>query len=195
VIAAEDARRPARGPLLRRLATELGPLLVFFSAYWVSGLWIATGALMAATVLVTVDSAWRKGRLPIVPAVSTVIVLVTGGLTLALEDERFIKMRVTIVNGLYGVVLLGSLAAGRPLLKLVLADTIALHDDGWRGLTWRVGLFLVALAGANELVWRSFSTDVWVLFKVLGVVPLDIAFGFAMWPYVKRHRPADGEAV
>jgi intracellular septation protein len=186
VIAAEAGGRPPLRPLLTRLGTELGPLFVFFFAYWVTGLWIATALLMAATVLVTVGSAWRRHRLPIVPAVSTVIVLITGGLTLALEEERFIKMRVTIVNGLYGGVLLGSLAVGRPLLKMVMADVVDLTERGWRGLTWRLGLFLVALAVANEIVWRSFSTDVWVLFKVLGVVPLDLLFALAMWPYVKQ---------
>jgi intracellular septation protein len=173
---------------------EFGPVFVFVGAYWLSDLMTATVVLMATTIGVTAISVHRERRVPIVPAASIVILLVTGGLTLGLDEPRFIKMRMTIVNGLYGAMLLASLAVGRPLLEQVLRGTIHLSDRGWRGLTWRVGVFLLALAVLNEIVWRNFSTDVWVAYKLFGVLPLDVLFGLSLWPYANRHRLRPVEA-
>ena len=122
------------------------------------------------------------------PMVSGVVVLVFGGLTLALQDETFIKLKPTIVNTLFGVD-----AAGRPLFppspcsQIVLDSVFELTDEGWRKLTLRWALFFFALAALNEIVWRTQTTDFWVSFKVLGIMPLTIVFALAQTPLLMRH--------
>jgi intracellular septation protein len=113
---------------------------------------------------------------------------VFGGLTLILQDELFIKLKPTIVNVLFGLILLGGLAAGKSFLKSVLGEAFAMTDEGWRKLTWRWAVFFFALALANEFVWRNFSTDQWVTFKVFGIMPLTILFSLTQLPTMLRHR-------
>jgi intracellular septation protein len=191
-----------------KLALEMGPLVLFFAANsrpdWFrpvvgavfgqalvnhpnAPILIATAVFMTA-MLVSLACTWALHRkLPIMPLVSGAVVLVFGGLTIALHDDLFIKLKPTIVNALFGTVLLGGLAFGRPLLPYVLDSVFQLDPEGWRKLTFRWGLFFFVLAGLNEIVWRSFSTDFWVAFKVWGVMPLTIAFTLAQTPMMMRH--------
>ena len=188
-------------PPLLKLALEMGPLVVFFlgNAYAErfgvhpeSKLFVATGVFIAATVLSLGVHFALLRRLPIMPLVSGVVVLVFGGLTLALQDKTFIMMKPTIVNTLFGLVLLGGLAFGKPLLSVVLDSMFALSDEGWRKLTFRWGLFFLALAALNEIVWRTQTEDFWVNFKVFGIMPLTIAFALAQTPLLLRHEKKDG---
>ncbi len=126
-------------------------------------------------------------RLPIMPLVTGIVVLIFGGLTLALQDETFIKMKPTIVNVLFGSTLLGGLLFGRSLLGYVFDSVFRLDDEGWRKLTFRWGIFFFVLAVLNEIVWRNFSDDVWVNFKVFGIMPLTIVFTLAQMPLIQRH--------
>lgn len=178
--------------VLWKLALEIGPLLVFFTAYQQAGIFVATGIYMAITLLVAAISWRREGKLPLLPLVGTVLVLSLGGMTLALDDETFIVVRPTIVNLLFAGALMFGMLTGRPLLRMVFGDAMALSERGWRGLTIRVMLFLVFMAALNEVVWRGFPLDVWVTFKVFAVLPLDAAFVAAMWPYVRRHHQRRG---
>jgi intracellular septation protein len=183
-------------PLLK-LALEMGPLVVFFfvNARW--GIFWATGIFMVA-VTVALAASWVLTRkLAVMPVVTLVVVLVFGGLTLLLQDELFIKMKPTIVNSLFGAVLLGGLAFGRPLLGYVLDTVFQLDAEGWRKLTLRWGIFFFFLALINEVVWRSFSTDFWVSFKVFGIMPITIAFALSQVPLIQRHQlsaPEGGQA-
>ena len=118
-------------------------------------------------------------------------VLVFGGLTVALNDELFIKLKPTIVNTLFGVILLGGLAMGRPLLRPLLGAVFALNETGWRKLSFRWALFFFALAIVNEIVWRNVTTDMWVNFKVFGIMPLTVLFSLAQMPLIARYRPDD----
>jgi intracellular septation protein len=133
-------------------------------------------------------------RLPVMPVVSGVVVLVFGALTLWLHDELFIKLKPTIVNVLFGSILLGGLAFGKSLLGYVFDSVFHLDDEGWRKLTFRWGVFFFVLAAINEVVWRSFSTDFWVSFKVFGVMPLTVIFTLAQMPLVARHTIETGES-
>jgi intracellular septation protein len=108
-------------------------------------------------------------------------------LTLALQDETFIKMKPTIVNVLFGSTLLIGLLFGRSLLGYVFDSVFRLDDAGWRKLTFRWGLFFFVLAILNEVVWRNFSDDVWVNFKVFGIMPLTVAFTLTQMPLIQRH--------
>ncbi|MGW5956383.1 septation protein A [Methylorubrum thiocyanatum] len=187
-------------PPLLKLALEVGPLTVFFlgNAYAErfgvaaeSKLFVATGVFIVATMIALAVHFALLRRLPIMPLVSGVVVLVFGGLTLVLQDKTFIMMKPTIVNTLFGLVLLGGLAFNKSLLSVVLDSMFALTDEGWRKLTFRWGLFFLALAVLNEVVWRTQTEDFWVNFKVFGIMPLTIAFALAQTPLLLRHERKD----
>ena len=196
-----DPKRREMNPLLK-LALELGPLVVFFFANsrgeWLAArfpaladlggpLFIATGLFMAATAI-ALGVSWLLVRtLPIMPLISGVIVFVFGGLTLWLHDETFIKMKPTIVNTLFGVILLGGLVFGKSLLGYVFDSAFRLDAEGWRKLTLRWGLFFIFLAIVNEVVWRMFSTDTWVAFKVWGIMPITLVFTMSQMPLIMKH--------
>jgi intracellular septation protein len=117
-----------------------------------------------------------------------VLVVIFGGLTLYLQDATFIKMKPTVLYAFFGVVLIGGLRFNRLFIKYVFEQAFDLSDEGWRKLTWRWGLFFLALAVLNEAVWRNFSTAIWVDFKVFGIMPLIFLFALAQTPLVLRHQ-------
>lgn len=200
------ADRKELAPLLK-LVLELGPLVLFFFANARGEalaerfpllasvgdpIFLATAVFMVAISVSLIVSYALTRRLPVMPVVSGVVVLVFGALTLWLHDELFIKLKPTIVNALFGTVLLGGLAFGKSLLGYVFDSVFRLDDEGWRKLTFRWGVFFFFLALVNEVVWRSFSTDFWVSFKVFGVMPITIAFTLSQLPLIQRHT-LDGE--
>ena len=184
--APNDPRRAELNPFLK-LGLELGPLVVFFLVNARYGIFAATGVFMAATVLALTISWVLTRRLAIMPLITGVVVFVFGGLTLLLQDEVFIKMKPTIVNSLFGATLLIGLWFRQALLGYVFDSVFRLDDDGWRKLTFRWGVFFFVLAFLNEVVWRSFSTDFWVTFKVFGIMPLTILFTLTQMPLIQRH--------
>jgi intracellular septation protein len=123
---------------------------------------------------------------PLMPLITGVFVIVFGGLTLWLHNDLFIKMKPTIVNTLFGVILLGGLVFGQSLLRYVFGEVFRLRDEGWKILTFRWALFFLFLAVLNEVVWRNFSTDFWVSFKVFGLMPLTMVFAFLQLGLLKR---------
>lgn len=196
-----DVKKNEINPLLK-LALELGPLMVFFFANtrgeWLIGkfpalgemggpIFVATGLFMIATAIALAVSWLLTRTLPIMPLVSGIVVLIFGALTLYLQDDIFIKMKPTIVNTLFGGVLLGGLWFGKSLLGYVFDSAFRLDAEGWRKLTFRWGLFFLFLALANEVVWRSFPTDTWVAFKVWGIMPITLIFTFSQMPLIMRH--------
>ena len=124
--------------------------------------------------------------------VSGVFVLGFGTLTLLLQDEDFIKLKPTITNCLFAAILFSGLAFGRPLLRPLFGSVLDLSPRGWRTLTMRWASFFVVLAALNEFVWRSFPTDVWVDFKVFGIMPLTLVFAMAQVPLLKREAAEGG---
>ncbi len=177
-----------RGQLLK-LLVEVGPLVVFFVMNARAGIFWGTGAFMVAIVISLIASRILFGRVPVMPLVTGVFVLVFGGLTLWLQDEQFIKIKPTLVNALFAGALFTGLLAGRSLLKIVFGEVFRLTDEGWRKLTLRWAFFFTFLALLNEVVWRSFSTDVWVSFKVFGIMPLTMIFAIAQMGLLKQHEP------
>jgi intracellular septation protein len=171
--------------------TDYGPLAAFFIAYVSSDLMTATAVLIGVTVLALALSLAVARRVPMLPLVTAVIVGVFGGLTLWLEDPTFIKMKPTIVQGLFSVVLFGGLAFGRPLLSPLLGAAWPMDREGWRRLTFRFAVFFAVMAALNEAVWRTQSTDVWVAYKVFGIMGLTILFAMAQAPLMKRHHLAE----
>lgn len=180
--------RPSSSSAALRLALEVGPLAIFFLVNArTDDFFLATKAFMAAIAVSLVVSRVVEQRFPVMPLVTAVFVTVFGGLTLWLEDEHFMKLKPTVVNALFAVILLGGLATGRSLLKPVLGTGVAIDDAGWRALTLRLGFFFLFLAALNELVWRNLSTDAWVRFKVFGLMPLTFVFFLLQTPLLRRH--------
>jgi len=203
----DAAVKPKINPVLK-LVLELGPLVIFFfvnakGKYLIERfgfgdlfpepIFLATAVFMVV-MLASIAISWVISRhLAIMPLITGIVVLVMGGLTLWLQDDTFIKVKPTIVNVFFGAVLLIGLAFGRSLLAYVFDAAFALDNAGWRKLTLRWGLFFLFLAGLNEFVWRTQSTDFWVAFKVWGTMPLTMIFALAQLPLMQRHMIADQE--
>jgi len=173
----------------QRFVTELGPLLVFFLVNWFEGIYAATGAFMVAMVAAIAYS-WHASRhVPPMLWVSTVLVLVFGGLTLWLQDALFIKLKPTIVYTIFAVVLMAGLMTRRSFLRTLLGAAFpAMTDRGWRVLTRNWIVFFFAMAALNEIVWRSVSTDLWVAFKTFGAIPLTFLFALSQTPILLKHQ-------
>lgn len=170
-----------------RFALDFGPLLAFFAAYQAAGLMAATVTLILCTLGALAFLYAKERKVAITPLVTGIAVTVFGGLTLLLQDETFIKIKPTLVNLLFAIILFIGLATGRPLLKYLLESAFRLDEQGWRLLTRRWAFFFVALAALNEVIWRNFSTDFWVSFKVFGMLTATIAFTLAQIPLISRH--------
>lgn len=196
---------PARkhpNPLLK-LALELGPLGVFFFANargdWLGQkfpvlgnlgepIFIATALFIVATLISFAISLAVTKRLPIMPMISGVVVVVFGGLTLWLQNDTFIKLKPTIVNVMFGSILLVGLAFGKAFVGYVFDSVFDLTNEGWRKLTFRWGIFFFVLAALNEIAWRTLSTDAWVTFKVFGVMPITFLFTLTQLPLIMREQ-------
>ena len=181
---------PKKSPPWLKPLADYAPLAAFLFGYFTGDLMQATVYLMIATGIATVVLFAIERRVPWMPLVTAAIVGVFGGLTLWLQDETFIKMKPTIVQAIFAIVLLGGLAIGKPLLKYVLGAAWSLSPAGWRTITLRYGLFFAAMAVLNEAVWRTQSTDFWVNFKVFGIIGLTLIFSVAQAPLLMREQAA-----
>jgi intracellular septation protein len=178
--------KPQLNPILK-LAFDLGPLLLFFFANSRYGIFAATATFMIAVLAALAASYVLTRQLPIMPVVTAIIVLVFGGLTLLLHNDTFIKIKPTILYALFGAVLLGGLFFGKSFLGIIFDSLFHLTEEGWRKLTLRWAIFFFALAVLNEIVWRNTSTNIWVDFKVFGVLPLTVLFGALQFPLLKKY--------
>ncbi|MGE0701096.1 MAG: septation protein A [Hyphomicrobiaceae bacterium] len=170
-----------------KLAIDLGPLLVFFGAYLLGGIYWATGALMLAMVVAVAVSRLVLGHISPALLATTLLVEGFGAMTLWLHDPSFIKMKPTIINLIFAAVLMGGLVAGKPFLKMLLGEALRLTETGWRLLTIRWALFFLALAGLNEVVWRNMSETTWASFKVFGILPLTMIFFALQFGLIRKH--------
>ncbi len=184
-------RRRAQNPGLK-LLLEMGPLALFLLVNFKFGIFPATAVLMTAVVAALIASWVLTRHLPIMPVVTAIAVLFFGALTLIFQDSIFIKIKPTIVNAMFGTVLLGGLLAGKLFLPVVLDMALQLTEEGWRKLTLRWGLFFYALAVLNECVWRTQSEDFWASFRLLGTMPITIVFALAQVPLIMKHEIKDG---
>jgi len=176
-------------PQLIKMALELGPLVVFFIVNSRADIFVGTAWFMGAMVLSLALSWLLLKRVALMPLVTGFVVLIFGGLTLWLHDETFIKMKPTVINSLFGAVLLGGMLFRLSLLKYVFGDVYKLKPQGWTVLTLRWGLFFFFLAILNEVVWRTQTTDFWVAFKVWATMPLTIIFAALQIPVLSKYAP------
>ncbi len=174
---------------------ELGPVIGFFIAYLMvkdevysfggteyEGFIVVTAAFIPV-FLAAMGILWAlTGRLSRMQAVTAVLIIVFGGLSVWLNDDRFFKMKPTIIYTLFGGILGLGLFLGRSWLQFVMEELMPLRDEGWRILTRRVTVLFLVLAAANEIVWRNFSTEIWVYFETFGMPIAIFAFFMAQSP-------------
>jgi intracellular septation protein len=184
----ESTQKKKLDPMLK-LVLDIGPLVLFFAANARFGIYAATGAFMVAVLIALAVSYALARHVALMPVVTAIIVLIFGGLTIVLHNDLFIKLKPTIIYVLFGGTLLIGLLLDKPFLSIVFDQMFHLTDEGWRKLTWRWIIFFFALAVLNEIVWRSFSTDTWVSFKLFGVVPLTFLFGALQYPLIMKYHP------
>jgi intracellular septation protein len=183
----DEPARPRPNPLLK-LCIELGPLLLFFAVFSKWGIYAATGVFMVTSVLSLVFAWVTERRIPPMPLITAVIVLVFGGLTLWLHDDTFTKLKLTVINGLFGLVLGVGLLLRKPLVKHLFGDALQLADEGWRRLTWIWMGYFFGIAALNEAVWRNTTTETWVTFKTFALPILSLVFLFgALGPVIARY--------
>ncbi len=194
-------------PQMVKLGLELGPLILFFlinaqgkailqgfpvlTTWFPEPIFLATGVFMVAMIISLTLSWMILKKIAVMPLVTGVIVLVFGGLTIYLQNDIFIKMKPTIVNVLFGGILLGGLLFGQSLLKYVFGEVYKLQPRGWWILTLRWGIFFFVLALLNEVVWRNFTTDQWVAFKVWGIMPITIVFSLMQMKLLSQYAPEE----
>lgn len=150
--------------------------------------WLVGGSLVALAVGLVAER-----RLAPMPLIAGAFALVFGGLTLALHDPRFVKIKPTAVNLVFGVALLGGLALNRNPLKWLLGEALTLPDEAWRTLTFRYAIYFLGMAALNEIVWRTQPDAVWVLFRVPGLWICVVLFSISQTPLMMRYMKT-GEA-
>ena len=174
-----------------KLLIDIGPLAVFFIFYTRNGLQASILPFMIATVIAVLISYILEKKIPIMPTVGAGIVLIFGGLTIYFDNEVFIKMKPTIINLVFAVILYGGMLIKKPLLKILLGAALKLEEEGRRILTNRWISFFIALAILNEIVWRTQSTDIWVNFKVFAILPITFIFTMTQFPLIKKYQVED----
>ena len=172
-----------------KLAIEMGPLILFFVVNGMYGIFAATGAFMVAIVTSMVVSRHLQGHIPPMLWFTGTVVMIFGGLTLYLADETFIKLKPTIIYSVFAGILFFGLARGRSYLRVVMEAAFPpLLDEGWMKMARNWALFFTAAAILNEIVWRSFSTDFWVSFKLFGFLPLTFLFAMLQMPLIMKYQ-------
>ena len=174
-----------------KLLIDIGPLAVFFVFYTRSDLKTAILPFMIATIIAVLFSYILEKKIPIMPTVGAVIILIFGGLTIYFDNETFFKMKPTIINLLFAGILYGGIILNKSLLRYLLGAALKLQDKGWDILTKRWIGFFIALAILNEIIWRTQTTDVWVSFKVFGILPITFIFTLTQFSTIKKYQIED----
>ncbi|AHM02601.1 Intracellular septation protein A [Roseibacterium elongatum DSM 19469] len=173
-----------------KFTLELGPPILFFIAYMrmqdvtytiggttYDGFIIATAGFVPI-LLASIAVLWKlTGQISRIQVFTAVMVVFFGGLTVWLNDERFFKMKTTLVYGFFAVVLGIGLMRGQSWLKFLMGELLPMKDEGWMILTRRIAGAFALMAIANEIVWRTQSTEFWVTFETFGLP----AFLFVMF--------------
>ena len=174
-----------------KLIIDIGPLAVFFIFYTRSDLQSAILPFIIATIIAVLFSYILEKKIPVMPTVGAIIILVFGGLTIYFDNDVFFKMKPTIINLLFAGILYGGIVLKKPLLRYLLGAALKLQDEGWSILTKRWIGFFIALAILNEIIWRTQSTDIWVNFKVFGILPITFIFTITQFSVIKKYQIND----
>ena len=176
---------------ISKIFVDIGPLAVFFIFYTRGNLQSAILPFMIATVIAVLFSYIVDKKIPIMPTVGAGIILVFGGMTIYFDNEVFFKMKPTIINLLFAVILYAGQLLNKPILKYLLGSALKLEDLGWQILSKRWIGFFIALAILNEIIWRTQTTDIWVSFKVFGILPITFIFTLTQFSTIKKYQIED----
>ena len=188
------------GPHARwvRIAVDYGAPIAFAVAFYGFGrnLVMATGVLVAASVVALILGFVVEKRLAPLPLIAGLFAVVFGGLTLVFHDASFVKMKITFQNAAFAAALLGGLVLKKNPLKALLGESLAMPDAAWRQLTLRYGLYFVAVAVANEVIRNTQSDAFWVNFRT-ALLPLALVFSVSQTPFMMKHlqQPEEGDAT
>ncbi|MFT6076850.1 MAG: intracellular septation protein [Myxococcota bacterium] len=168
------------------------PLLVFFFVYKTSNepqpIIPATIALVTTTFIALTINYIATRKIAKMPLFSALLLGFFGILTVFSGNDIFIKIKPTLINLLFASILLFGYFSKKPLLKMLLGNAFIIDDKAWLNLSMRWAFFFIFLAILNESIWRNFSTDFWVQFKVFGILPLSIAFTISQIPYLIKQQ-------
>ena len=160
----------------------LAPLAFLVTYFVTKDMMKASGALVVGSLIALAAGLIVERRIAPLPAFAAVAGIVFGGLALAFHDDRFVKIKATAINAALGALLLGGVAMGKNPLKLLLGEA---------ELAVRYGIFDLFLAGLNEIVWRNFSNDIWVPFRMPGLMILTLIFSLSQVPFFMKYADQD----
>ena len=172
-----------------KIISDFGPLLIFFIFYKKYGMIQAILPLIIATVISIIIMYCFEKKISPMPIIGAVLVSVFGGLTIYFDNKVFFYMKPTIINILFALILMyGKFFLKKSLLQLLLENSIKLKDEGWKILTDRWIYFFIFLAFLNEMVWRTQSEEIWVQFKVFGILPITFVFTIFQIRIIEKFR-------
>ena len=181
---------------------EYGPVIVFFVVYmWLrrslpepkEAIYIAAGVLAVLSTLSLLYTKIRHGHMSGILLFTTVVVCFSAALAYFFKDPRFVYMKPTVINALFGVGVIGGVLLKKNVIKLMLGDAFDLPQKAWNNLAIRWGIFFFCLAGLNEFIWRNFDEPSWVKFKLFGFFPLTILFTMSQLPFIMKHGKMKGQ--
>ncbi len=187
-----------------KMAVDYGPLVAWAATFFIcwrfklaadsnQALVWASGVLAVASVVALIAGLMREKRLAWIPLVSCVITIPFAILTVLFKDPTFVKIKMTIVDGLIGAVLLGAVVLKKEPLKALLGDSLKLKDSAWPRLTLYYALFYFAMAAANEVIWRTQSNGFWVTWKLASIIGGPILLTLCLMPFLLRNMISSGE--
>lgn len=162
-------------------------LVAFFVSYKMFGIMHAIFVLIALNILSIVVIYVVSKSVPAPHLISALIVILFGSIALASKDSAFIKIKVTVLNAIFAMVLFTSVLMKKDLFRYILGDSIRLEEKAYRVLSMRFASFFALLAVLNEIIWRNFSESFWVNFKVFGIISITSIFMLAHLPFIKRN--------
>jgi len=176
----------------RRMLLDFGPLLLFFGAnYLYSDLMLSVKVLVVATIVSLAASWVLERRISMMAAFGCAALVFFAGLTLYFDNELFIKIKPTILTLMFAAAIAGGRAMGRNPLAAIMGSQVKLTNDGWRIMSWLWVAMFACSALANEIAWRSLSTDSWVTFKVFGLTGISLGFVLLSLPIIQKHQIND----
>jgi intracellular septation protein len=179
-----NAERPGR-----KLLLDLGPLAVFFAVNYATGDFMLAVKVLVGTTVVTLAAGWLlERRVSMMALVGCIAVAFFGGLSVYFENDMFIKIKPTVLTVLLAVVIAVGRLIGRNPLGAIMGTQLRMSDAGWRAISWLWVAMFLTTALANEIAWRTMSTDDWVTFKVFGITAISLVFTVISVPIMTRHQ-------
>ena len=176
----------------RKFLLDLGPLVVFFAANYITGDFMLAVQILVGTTVIALAAGWILERhVSMMALVGCVAVAFFGGLSVYFDNDLFIKIKPTVLTCLLAAVIAGGRLIGRNPLGAIMGAQIRMHDAGWRAISWVWVAMFLTTALANEIAWRSLSTDDWVTFKVFGITGISLIFTVISVPIMTRHQIED----